>query len=347
MVATMSIPEPAASAVCLIPLLGPFHLRSPRYNAVTVRDTVAALAPDSLATTALAADDLDDPRWHDGAEIALPLALLPWAQAEGLELRPLLEPSPDPAAEADLVRYLSQYDKGREQLRAVQAAGRPLAELLERPLDLEQIEAELLPAIASEQAKRRELLGEGPGTDWLESRCDTMAERVLALPGRVALLAPADHLPALRERLASRVTLIPTPRVAESDDARVRGLLDFAMRGDAGEPGNVLESLREIPLAEARYHEANLLLAHGHPAEALERLETASHGDFSQPYFLPGYLLARLGQLRDLDGNRDGALRAYRGVRALAYAPADALEVAEAGIAAPFGFDREDDAEAE
>ena len=181
-------------------------------------------------------------------------------------------------------------------------------------------------------------VGDGLGSDWFDARCDTMAERVLALPGRVALLAPADHMSALRERLETRVALIPTPRVSESDEARVRGLLDFAMRGGAAEPGNVLASLRELPQAEARYHEANLLLAHGHPAEALERLETASHGDFSQPYFLPGYLLARLGQLRDLDGNRDRALQAYRGVRALAYAPADALEAAEAGIAAPFGF---------
>ena len=41
MVAAMPPDDTAATAICLIPLIGPFHLRSPRYNAVTVRDTVA------------------------------------------------------------------------------------------------------------------------------------------------------------------------------------------------------------------------------------------------------------------------------------------------------------------
>jgi hypothetical protein len=157
----------------------------------------------------------------------------------------------------------------------------------------------------------------------------------------VAVLAPVDQLPVLREYLAPRVPLTKPPEVAQSEAARIRSLLDFAMRVEVPEPGNVLRSLAELDVPEARYHEANLLLANGHAAEALERLDLASRGDFSLPYYLPGYLLARLGQLRDLAGDRDGALRAYRGVRALDYAPVDALEAAEAGLAAPFRFEEE------
>jgi hypothetical protein len=46
----------------MVPLVGPFHLRFPRYNAVTVRDVVAAEAPELVLTTALPADAFDAPR---------------------------------------------------------------------------------------------------------------------------------------------------------------------------------------------------------------------------------------------------------------------------------------------
>lgn len=332
-------PGTAPTTVCLIPLVGPFHLRSPHYNGVTVRDIAAAFAPEALALTALADGAFDDPGWRDTPEIALPLALVPWAERLGVPLHPLLDPSPDEDAEADFARYLSQYDSGRAQLREIEAALRPVQLLLDEALTPERIDAELLPALAVHQARKREAFGDGPGTGWLDARCEVMAERILALVGRVAVLAPVDQLPALRERLVERVPLTPPPQVAQSEEARIRSLLDFAMGVDVPEPGNVLASLGDIDAAEARYLEANLLLANGHAAEALERLETASRGDFSTPYYLPGYLLARLGQLRDLGGDRGGASRAYRGVRALDYAPLDALDVAEAGLQAPFHFE--------
>lgn len=338
-------PESGPSQVCLIPLIGGFHLRSPAYNAVTVRDVTVAFAPDALALTALAAGAFDDGRWRDTPEIALPLALVPWAEGAGVPLHPLSEPSPDERAEADFVRYLQQYDSGRETLREIEAAREPLRAVLERALGLQDIESELLPALSAYQARKREAFGDGPGTDWLDARCRAMAERIVEISGRVAVLAPIDQLPGLREQLSGRVRLIDPPQVAQSEAARIRSLLDFAMRIEVPEPGNVLAQLRNIDSPEARYHEANLLLANGHPAEALERLEIASRGDFSAPYFLPGYLLARLGQLRDLAGDREAALRAYRGVRALDYAPVDALEAAEAGLRAPFRFEAGDPAE--
>jgi hypothetical protein len=121
-----------------------------------------------------------------------------------------------------------------------------------------------------------------------------------------------------------------------SPAARRRALLDVAWQGEAPDVAGLLAQLREGPEAEARFLEAQLLLAHDHPAEALDVLEQASHGDFREPYLLPGLLLARLGQLRDLAGRRDRALQAYRGALALGWAPAEARAVARAGLEAPF-----------
>jgi len=121
-------------------------------------------------------------------------------------------------------------------------------------------------------------------------------------------------------------------------DARTRSLLDVAWRGEAADVAGLLGQLGELDLAEARFLQAQLLLAHDHAAEALEVLEKAANGDFREPYLLPGLLLARLGQLRDLAGKRDRALQAYRGALALDWAPADARVAAEAGLRAPFAL---------
>jgi hypothetical protein len=67
-------------------------------------------------------------------------------------------------------------------------------------------------------------------------------------------------------------------------------------------------------------------------------LEAASAGDFAEPYYLPGFLLCRLGQLYDIVGRREAALRAYRGTLALSYAPVEAATQARAGLAAPFAL---------
>jgi hypothetical protein len=69
--------------------------------------------------------------------------------------------------------------------------------------------------------------------------------------------------------------------------------------------------------------------------------------DFVEPYYLPGFLLSRLGQLYDLAGRRDAALRAYRGVRALGYAPVEALAAAEDGLQRPFALSEPDPVSAE
>ena len=321
----------------LVPLMGPFHLRFPLYNAVSVRDIVRDSQPDAVATTILEPGALGVLSWQDTPEVPLPLSVVPWARRNGVEVYGVLEPSPDPSAEADFQRYLSQYEQTRNTVAQLGALLRPLNAMLQEGLTLTRIREEVVPIVREQGEVKEEAFGDGPGTDWLRERTQVMAARILALPHeRVAVLASVDHAPFLEDALRDKAELVPPSESEPTEEVRTRSLLDFAFRGDVSEPGNVIAQLRSLEHAEARFHEANLLLANGHTAEALDLLEAASRGDFSEPYYLPGYLLSRLGQLRDLVGERSGALRAYKGVRALAWAPREALDAAEAGLAAPF-----------
>ena len=212
-------------------------------------------------------------------------------------------------------------------------------ELLSQPLTAERVHDELIPALAAHQDAREGALGDGPGTLWLRERMTRVAQRVAALPaGRVAVVAGLDDAAALTRALEAHPDLAPepAPRPSADDAVRRRAFLDYAMLGDVEDVPSVVRELRAIGTPEARYHEANLLLARGRREEALATLEAASTGDFGEPYFLPGFLLSRLGQLYDLAGRRDAARRAYRGALALSYAPPEALAAAEAGLAAPF-----------
>lgn len=328
----------ASKTLAFIPLVGPFHLRFPSFNAVTVRDTLAALEPDAVVTTALP-PDFAKTRWQETEEVALPLSVIPWASQRGLPCYGVLEPSPEPGALRDFERYLSEYGALAEARAEIARAHGELEALLGEALTLARVVNELLPLVERYQHLREEHFGDGPGTDWLRARAERMAERILTLPHRrLAVLVSVDHLPCLQAALAPRATLIPPPEVEASAEAQMRGLFDFAMRVEVPEPGNLIARLREVELPEARYHEANLLLAHGHAAEAKEVLEALVAGDFNAPYFLPGYALSRLGQLRDLAGERQAALRAYRGVLALSWAPPDAIETAKRGLEAPFSL---------
>ncbi len=321
----------------LIPLMGPFHLRYPAYNVVTVRDIVIASKPDAVVTTVLQTGDLQTPAWQDTLELALPHTVIPWAKKQNLPIYGVFEKSPDESALEEFKRFAHEYPALKSKMTAVEVLLRPLQTLLEHPLTLSRIENEVIPLLRDYQLEREHVFEDGPATDWLHQRVKVMAQKILELPHkRITVLASAEHVPFLQAELKDKVKLEPTPMVEASEESRERSLLDFAFRTDVNEPGNVIAKLKEIKKPEARYHEANLLVANGHIVEALETLEKASHADFSEPYYLPGYLLARLGQLYDLADKRDAALRAYKGVRALSYAPESALEAAETGLQEKF-----------
>ena len=325
--------------VLLIPLLGPFHLSSPAYNAVTVRDAVAAWEPDALATSALVPGDLDGPGWQDTAEIALPLAVIPWARRRKIPVHPIGEAPAIPDSQEEFARYLEPYPALLARWREIDRALEPVRGLLARPLTATLIREQLLPALRDHALQLEEEFEDGPATAWLRERSGVAVTRLRGLDARrIALLAPAHELPLLEELLGQDpgLELEYAGEPAVTPEARERSLLDVAFRGDVANPDRLLPQLRELDSAEARYHEANLLLAAGHGYEALQLLEKASNGDFSEPYFLPGYLLARLGQLRDLDGQRNAALKAYRAVLALEWVPAEAREAAQQGLERPF-----------
>ncbi len=329
-----------APHVTMIPLLGALHLRYPRYNAAVVEELLNASRPQALAIEPLPAGFERQPAWRDTEELLVPWVVVPWAERRRLRAIGVYEASPDPRAQADMARYLATYPSARKALDAAAAEERPLAGLLAEALTIERVEHDILPPLARSRALRLEAFGDGPGTDWLEARAEASAERVLALGvERTTLVAAVDRFAALREALERRGANVSIPGSPHpSEAAGERALLDLAWRGEGADPGSVVARLRALGHAEARYHAANLLLANGHVAEALEELEGVLRLDFARPPFLPALVLARLGQLRDVAGRRNDALRAYRGVMALDWAPVDARDAARAGIDAPFAF---------
>ncbi|HET8985996.1 MAG TPA: hypothetical protein VFN03_09580 [Trueperaceae bacterium] len=333
------------ASVAVLPLVGPFHTRWPRYTVVHVRQMLASFEPDVVALAPLAAGDLKAPTWQDTDEVALPHTVVPWASRRGTRLVEVglatndpLDPGDDRAAD-DLERYLDQYEAGQRRLAQVRAAEAPVRQLLTGSLDLGRVRGELLPAITSHQARRESVLGKGPGTRWLEERAALMASRTLASGGRrIALLAGVDLVPSLSGVLAGHADLVELAEADAGEEGEQRALLDVAMRAEATDSGALLRRLAELDVPEARYHEANLLLADSRPEEALDRLLHLLRLDFQEPYYLPGFALARIGQLYDLAQRREEALKSYRGVLALSWAPAAAVAAATAGIASPFGL---------
>lgn len=327
-------------SLTLVPLMGPWHLRHPRWNVETVIDALEALGPDAVWTTALPPGFERDPAWRDTEELALPWTVQPWAARRGTPLRGVGEPGAEDAAE--LERYVAAYPQARAPLDAARAELRPLHELLPNALDLRRILREVVPPVAADLRRRLEAFGDGPASGWRQRRAALALARVAsdiaaARPARGALLVEIDLWPAVTDLLdADGLPWAPIDAPPVSERARRRALLDLAWRGEAADVAGLLGQLRTLDLSEARFLEAQLLLAHDHPAEALAVLEGAANGDFREPYLLPGLLLARLGQLRDLAGKRERALQAYRGALALAWAPVAARAAAESGIRAPF-----------
>lgn len=325
----------------ILPLLGPLHLRMPRYNVETVAAAARAFAPDTVALAPLPPGALADPSWQACDDIALPHTIVPWARRAGVRLLEIGEVPADPAAETDFLRYLEGRDEGREPLQRVGLALRPVTDLLSESLTTTDVRTRLVPAVRAYQEERERAFGEGPGTGWQRSRGRDLAARLRARVAelgaeRVVVALSLDDVPSVLDALDGWAELEPLIEPESDETIERRSFLDHAMLGEADDPAALLEGLGRIDAAEARYHEANVLLRHAHVAEALERLEAASHTDFQDPYFLPGFLLSRLGQLYDLAGRRDAALRCYRGVRALSFAPPEAAAAAEAGLLGPF-----------
>ncbi|MBZ9711845.1 hypothetical protein [Deinococcus multiflagellatus] len=312
----------------LLPDLGDLLRLQPQFNAGTVVEALRHLGAREVW-------------WATGRDPDHPLRdALP---AAGVALH---EAAPDwswaDAEHEQLLSFLGQYPQGRERLKRAAQAGRELAALVTAPLTLPQaISPDVLTTLGRSLDAEREALDEGPGTRWRARRLGETAQ-VLAAQGGVALV-PLDDLPGLLPLLPG-AALPDLSGFAPGDTSRLRALADRAWQlSDSDDLGSLLAALEReagdpvTPRAELDAAEAHIYLAVGELAAARARLERAAHALTDHlPRSLAGLVLARLGQVRDAQGERDLARRTYQATLALGYAPQVAREAAQAGLDTPF-----------
>lgn len=326
----------AAPALTLVPDLGDFFRIQPQFNAGTVVELLRELGAGEVLWAS--SEDPDHP-----LRDALPAAGIAiregftrdwaWAQAD----------------REKLAEYLQQYPQGRERLRDAGRAEIAFSEVLTSPLSPARILGEdMLAAIRAYHDTTREQLDEGPGTLWRERRLGELAQALQERKG--AVVVPLDDIPHLLE-------LLPEAGVPDltgfrpGETSRLRALADRAWQLSEDDDLNMLLEavMREsgdavTPRAELDAAAASIYFAVGELGAARELLEKAAHALHDDlPRSLPGLVLARLGQVRDAQGERELALRTYRAVLALRYAPQVAQEVAQAGLSAPFQMELPED----
>ncbi|SMB94278.1 hypothetical protein [Deinococcus hopiensis] len=314
----------------LMPDLGDLLRLQPQFNAGTVVEALRFLGTSEVT-------------WASSPDADHPLRdALPAARITVRELN-----LPDLNADADheqFVSFLGQYPQGRERLRAAAGAERTFTQVLTAPLTLPRaLSAEVLEAARTYHEAVRTALDEGPGTRWRERRLGALASVLKQTEGVV--LVPLDDLPDLLIHLpAARLPDLSGFQPGET--SRLRALADRAWQlREEDDPGALVDALdreagdRVTPKAELDAAEAGVYLAVGNLEGARALLERAAHAlTDDMPRSLPGLVLARLGQVRDALGERELALRTYRAVLALSYAPAVTRETAEAGLQEPFGI---------
>jgi len=322
--------------ILLLPTLGPLHLTQPRYNAVTLVELTRGYGPDAVLLASYSPEGLAEGRWRDEEELGL-FHLLPWAKGAGVLVQALGEKAEPLREEGERFReYLGEMEKGQAYLDEERAWQEELSEALKGPLEpASWREPELLDAITRYLKRVADRFGEGPATGFREARMREVADRIAALPpGRYVVWVDLLDFPVLKARLP--MAQLPGDHTP-SEEERRRAVLDRAwLLREEDDWGALFEQLREIGTPEAGYLAAQIYLAAGQVADAATLLGQVSEGDFHHPEYLPGYLLARLGQVRDLLGERERAIRAYRGVLALSWAPKEAREIAQAGLRTPF-----------
>ncbi|WP_026175098.1 hypothetical protein [Thermus igniterrae] len=314
----------------LLPSLGPFHILHPRYNATTVLALLEEARPEVLYLASHSEEGLREGLWRE--EDPLLFHLLPWAEARGVEVV-ALDREAHLKGEAEAFRQaLAQHPRGEPHLERMQAFDQALLDLLRTPLSPEVLGSEgFLARLKGVYQGFAQAFGEGPATGF---RARRMAQVASLLEGREgAVVADLLDYPFLAERFPQALPKAHTPTEAE----RARALMDRAWQLQEGDDwAGLLEGLFAIGSPEALYLAAQVYLAAGEWREALALMEEVFRMDFQHPGYLPGYVLARFGQLLDLAGERARALRAYRGVLALSWAPEEARAIALAGLRTPF-----------
>jgi len=320
----------------VIPSFGPFHVLHPRYNARTVAELIRETGSDTLYLASYSQEGYENGLWRDENE--LPLFELSRLVDEGaLEIVGLGEDAERLKKEAELfVEYLGNMPRGEEAKERLAAIDQKLVNYLSTPrLPAEVGSEEFINGLNEILQEKVEFAGEGPATGFRQQRMAQVASTLLDLKegGAVVLVDVLDYPELLARLPGARTPWEREPARAEAD----RAIMDRAWRLESEDDwGGLLAQLSQIDGPEAAYLASQIYLAAGQLDDALRILEEVTRGDFSHPEYLPGYVLARLGQLYDLIGRRDKAIRAYTAVQALSWVPAEAREIAQAGLRAPF-----------
>ncbi len=278
----------------------------------------------------LSPEALEGGGWRE--EDPLLFHLLPWAEERGVPVV-ALDGEAHLKAEAEAFREaLGQFPGGRPHLEAMAAFDQALLALLKEPLTPEALGSEaFLGRLREVYGGFARAFGEGPATGFRARRMARVAEALRGKEGAV-VAELLDYL-FLAEAFPGALPKAHEPTEAE----RQRALLDRAWQlKEEDDWGKLLEGLFALGTPEALYLAAQVYLAAGEWQEALSLMEEVFRMDFQRPEYLPGYVLARFGQLLDLAGERGRALRAYKGVLALSWAPEEARAIAQAGLRAPF-----------
>ncbi len=326
-------------SVLLIPTLGPFHILHPRYNGVTIVELIRLYQPHSIGLASYSPEELVVGSWRDQHDVPL-FHVLPWAErakvpVEALDAQAHLKVQAEQFREA-----LGQYPKGQQILAQAAHLEEGLRELLCRPhTPADFAQAPLIEALQAYHREYERFFGEGPATGFRQRRMQQVAERLRASRGRWAVLVDLLDFPLLLESLPEGIRQLPQDH-PPTELERQRSILDRAWQlHEADDWAVLLQQLKEMESPEALYCAAQIYLAAGQPEDAFALLEELIHSNFQYPEYLPGYTLARYGQLADLLGQREKALRAYRAVLGLSWAPQEAREMALAGQRTPFRLD--------
>lgn len=319
----------------ILATLGPFHILHPRYNAVTLRELVQAHSPTKILLASYGPQELAEGRWREAGELAL-FHLLPWAEARGVPVE-ALDALEHLRAEGEQFREaLAQYPRGQELLEQAAGLEAGLQAVLTQPkAPAEWAASGVLEPVRAYLEGLARLFGEGPGTGHRRRRVEQVATRLQGLPeGRYVVLADVLDYALLLEQVPGLQT---APEHAPGEAERQRSVLDRAWRLEEGDDwAALLRQLQEVEGPEAMYCAAQIYLAAGQLENAFVLLEQLVHTDFQHPAYLPGYTLARYGQVADVLGQREKALRAYQATLALSWVPQEAREIALAGQRTPF-----------
>ncbi len=330
----------------LIADLGALHARYPTYNAQTVLEIMRHVGAKKVILASVTPQIWTSGVWRDVEHPVLfaldddrfPVEAIgtdwTWAELE----------------QDKMLGFLKMYPQGLERLRELRHNELDLKDMLSKPLDAFSIhglipELPVLKAVKTFHNKSAVVLEEGPGTAHRKRRLEELATKLESFRD-VVVLTPLDDLPDLLEMGFKTVDLTGfKPGVA----SRFRAVVDRAYSlHENDDLDTLVHSLLELDGApdsalgrialEARFAASGVYLAVGDLESARDLLEAVAMGQFDRPAYLPGFVLSRLGQVRDLMGERQPAIRAYTAALALRWLPISAKAVAQSGLAAPFAL---------